>query len=116
MAMGCIRSGRTVKGKVTTEIRYYLTTLTEVAVLASPAHGHLGIENKPHRVRPFGKIAREIGKTVRRRTWRYYGKITLNLLRLEPTEKYGTRKFSLNRTRLYASYEPADRGNTSNTT
>ncbi|MDR1030386.1 MAG: hypothetical protein LBL76_05890 [Treponema sp.] len=26
--------------------------------------------------------------------------------RLEPTEKYRTRKFSLNRERLYASYEP----------
>jgi hypothetical protein len=33
-------------------------------------------------------------------------KITLNLIRLEPTEKYRTRKFSLNRKRLYASYEP----------
>jgi hypothetical protein len=31
-------------------------------------------------------------------------KITLNLLRLEPTEKYRTQKLSLNRKRLYASY------------
>jgi hypothetical protein len=33
-------------------------------------------------------------------------KITLNLIRQEPTEKYGTRKFSLKRKRRYASYEP----------
>jgi hypothetical protein len=33
-------------------------------------------------------------------------KMRLNLIRLEPTEKYGSRKFSLNRKRLYASYEP----------
>jgi hypothetical protein len=35
-----------------------------------------------------------------------YRKITLNLIRLELTEKYRSRKFSLNRKRLYASYEP----------
>ena len=33
-------------------------------------------------------------------------KITLNLIRLEPTEKYGKQKFSLGRKRLYASYNP----------
>ena len=33
-------------------------------------------------------------------------KITVKLLRLEPTEKYGKRKLSLNRKRLYASYKP----------
>jgi hypothetical protein len=33
-------------------------------------------------------------------------KITLNLLRLEPTEKYQKQKLSLNRKRLYASYNP----------
>jgi hypothetical protein len=33
-------------------------------------------------------------------------KITLNLIRLEPAEKYRTQKLSLNRKRLHASYNP----------
>jgi hypothetical protein len=34
-----------------------------------------------------------------------FTEVTLNLIRLEPTEKYRKQKFSLNRKRLYASYE-----------
>jgi len=33
-------------------------------------------------------------------------KITLNLIRLEPIEKYENQKFSLGRKRFYASYNP----------
>jgi hypothetical protein len=33
-------------------------------------------------------------------------KITLNLIRLEKTEKYRKQKLSLTRKRLYASYNP----------
>ena len=33
-------------------------------------------------------------------------KICLNLIRLEPTEKYEKQKLSVNRKRLYASYNP----------
>jgi hypothetical protein len=33
-------------------------------------------------------------------------KITLNLIRLEKTEEYQKEKFSLNRKRLYPSYNP----------
>jgi len=33
-------------------------------------------------------------------------KITLNLIRLGPTEKYQKQKLSVNRKRLYASYNP----------
>ena len=33
-------------------------------------------------------------------------KITLNLIRLEPTEKFETQKFSLGRKRMFASYNP----------
>jgi predicted transposase YbfD/YdcC len=47
-AMGCIRSTRTVKGKVTVELRYYLTTLTDAAVFARSVRTHWGIENKLH--------------------------------------------------------------------
>jgi predicted transposase YbfD/YdcC len=67
-----------------------------------------GIENKPHWV--LDAVFRE--DYARNRKDRSAAdpavvrKITLNLIRLEPTEKYGSRKFSLNRKRLYASYEP----------
>jgi hypothetical protein len=33
-------------------------------------------------------------------------KITLNLIRLEPTEKFEKQRFTLGRKRLYASYNP----------
>jgi predicted transposase YbfD/YdcC len=48
MAMGCIRSIRTVKGVMTTEHRYYLTTLTEEGEFARSVRSHWGIENKLH--------------------------------------------------------------------
>jgi hypothetical protein len=40
--MGCIRSTRTVKGVVTTGIRYYLTTFADVAALAHSVCTHWG--------------------------------------------------------------------------
>jgi predicted transposase YbfD/YdcC len=108
MAMGCIRSTRTVKGKVTTEIRYYLTTLTEVAAFARSVRTHWGIENRLHWV--LDVVFREDDARNRKEhsaaNMALLRKITLNLIRLEPTEKYRSRKFSLNRKRLYASYEP----------
>jgi predicted transposase YbfD/YdcC len=74
-AMGCIRSMRTVKGTVTRERRYYLTTLTDVGEFARSARHHWGIENKLHWVMwRFGKIPHGTGKTTRRRTWRYCGR------------------------------------------
>ncbi|MDR1203089.1 MAG: ISAs1 family transposase [Tannerellaceae bacterium] len=106
--MGCIRSTRTVKGKVTTEIRYYLTTLTEVAAFARSVRTHWGIENRLHWV--LDVVFREDDARNRKEhsaaNMALLRKITLNLIRLEPTEKYRSRKFSLNRKRLYASYEP----------
>jgi predicted transposase YbfD/YdcC len=108
MAMGCIRSRRTVKGVVTTELRYYLTTLTDVAVFARSVRTHWGIENKLHWI--LDVVFREDYARNRKdhsaANLAIIRKITLNLLRLEPTEKYRSQKLSLNRKRLYASYEP----------
>jgi hypothetical protein len=42
MAMGCVRSTRTVKGVVTTELRYFLTTLTDVGEFARSVRSHWG--------------------------------------------------------------------------
>jgi predicted transposase YbfD/YdcC len=108
MAMGCIRSTRTVKEKVTVELRYYLTTLTDADVFARSVRTHWGIENRLHWV--LDVVFREDYARNRKdhsaANLAVVRKITLNLLRLEPTEKYRTRKLSLNRKRLYASYEP----------
>jgi predicted transposase YbfD/YdcC len=108
MAMGCIRSTRAVKGKVTTEIWYYLTTLMEVTAFVRSVRTHWGIENKLHWV--LDVVFREDYARNRKdhsaANLTLLRKITLNLIRLEPTEKYGIRKFSRNRKRLYASYEP----------
>jgi predicted transposase YbfD/YdcC len=108
MAMGCIRSTRMVPGVVTTEIRYYLTTLTDVTAFAHSVRSHWGIENKLHWVLDvaFREDYARNRKDHSAANLAILRKITLNLLRLEPTGKYRTRKLSLNRKRLYASYEP----------
>jgi predicted transposase YbfD/YdcC len=108
MAMGCIRSTRAVQGKVAPEIRYYLRALTEVAAFASSVRSHWGIENRLHWVLDvvFWKDYARNRKDHSVANLTLLQKIALNLIRLEPTEKYRTRKFSFNRKRLYASYEP----------
>jgi predicted transposase YbfD/YdcC len=108
MARGCIRSTRTVKGGITQEISYYLTTLTDVGEFTRSVRSHWGIENKLHWVLDvaFREDDERNRKDHSAANLAILRKITLNLLRLEPTEKYGKRKLSLNRKRLYASYEP----------
>jgi predicted transposase YbfD/YdcC len=106
--IGCIRSTRTVKDVTTTENRYYLTTLTDVAQFARSARTHWGIENKLHWTldvafrEDYGRNRKDhsAANLAVLRT------ITLNLIRLEPTEKFIKQKLSINRKRLYASYEP----------
>jgi predicted transposase YbfD/YdcC len=98
----------TLKGVVTTEIRYYMTTLTDVTAFAHSVRGHLGIENKLHWMLDvaFREDYARNRKDHSAANLAILRKITLNLIRLEPMEKYRTRKFSLNRKQLYASYEP----------
>jgi predicted transposase YbfD/YdcC len=97
MAMGCIRSTRTVQGVVTREIRYYLTTLTDVGEFARSVRSHWGIENKLHWVLDvaFREDYARNRKDHSAANLAILRKITLNLLRLEPTEKYGKQKLSL---------------------
>jgi predicted transposase YbfD/YdcC len=108
MALGCIRSTRTIKGVTTTELRYYLTTLTDVVAFAHSARRHWGIENKLHWMLDvaFREDYARNRKDHSAANLTILRKIVLNLIRLEPTDKYRKRKLSLNRKRLYASYEP----------
>jgi predicted transposase YbfD/YdcC len=108
MAMGCIRSARIIKGVVTTELRYYLTALTDAAAFARSVRTHWGIENKPRWMLDvaFREDYARNGEDHSAANLAIIRKITLNLIRLEPAEEYHKQKFSLNRKRLYASYEP----------
>jgi predicted transposase YbfD/YdcC len=105
-AFGCVRSSRTAKEKTTVEYRYFLTSLTDTAQFARSVRSHWGIENKLHWVLDvaFREDYARNRKDHSAANLAVLRKITLNLLRLEPTEKYERQKLSLNRKRLYASY------------
>jgi predicted transposase YbfD/YdcC len=107
-AFGCIRSSRTVKEITTIEYRYFLTSLTDATQFARSVRAHWGIENKLHWT--LDVVFREDYARNRKdhsaANLAVLRKITLNLLRLETTEKLGKQKLSLGRKRLYASYNP----------
>jgi predicted transposase YbfD/YdcC len=107
-AFGCIRSSRTVKETATTECRYFLTSLTDTTQFARSVRSHWGIENKLHWTLDvaFREDYARNRKDHSAANLAVLRKITLNLIRLEPTEKYEKQKFSLGRKRMYASYNP----------
>ena len=107
-AFGCVRSSRTIKEKTTVEYRYFLTSLTTIAQFATSVRSHWGIENKLHWTLDvaFREDYARNRKDHSAANLAVLRKITLNLLRLEPTGKYEKQKLSLNRKRLYASYNP----------
>ena len=105
-AFGCIRSSRTINERTTTEYRYFLTSLADATQFAHAVRRHWGIENKLHWT--LDVVFREDYARNRKdhsaANLAALRKITLNLIRLEPTEKIGNQKLSVNRKRLYASY------------
>jgi predicted transposase YbfD/YdcC len=107
-AFGCIRSTRTVKEATSIVYRYFLTSLTDTAQFAHSVRSHWGIENKVHWTLDvaFREDYARNRKDHSAANLAVLRKITLNLIRLEPTEKYEKQKLSVNRKRLYASYNP----------
>jgi len=107
-AFGCIRSSRTIKENTTTEYRYFLTSLCDTTVFAHSVRAHWGIENKLHWTLDvaFREDYARNRKDHSAANLAVIRKICLNLIRQEPTEKYEKQKLSLNRKRLYASYNP----------
>jgi predicted transposase YbfD/YdcC len=105
-AFGCIRSSRTIKEVTTTMYRYFLTSLTDTAQFARSVRAHWGIENNLHWTLDvaFREDYASNRKDHSAANLAVLRKITLNLIRLEPTEKYEKQKFSLGRKRMYASY------------
>jgi predicted transposase YbfD/YdcC len=105
-AFGCVRSTRTVKEITTTECRYFLTSLTDTAQFAQSVRSHWGIENKLHWTLDvaFREDYARNRKDHSAANLAVLRKITLNLIRLESTEKLGKQKLSIGRKRLYASF------------
>jgi predicted transposase YbfD/YdcC len=105
---GCIRSIRTVKNSTSIEYRYFLTSLADTAQFARSVRAHWGIENKLHWTLDvaFREDYARNRKDHSAANLAVLRKITLNLIRLEPTETYLKQKLSVNRKRLYASYNP----------
>jgi predicted transposase YbfD/YdcC len=97
---------RTIKEVTTTVYRYFLTSLTDTAQFARSVRAHWGIENNLHWALDvaFREDYARNRKDHSAANLAVLRKITLNLIRLEPTEKYEKQKFSLGRKRLYASY------------
>ena len=107
-AFGCIRSSRTVKEKTTVVYRYFLTSLSDTTQFAHSVRAHWGIENKLHWTLDvaFREDYARNRKDHSAANLAVLRKICLNLIRMEPTEKYEKQKFSLGRKRMYASYNP----------
>jgi predicted transposase YbfD/YdcC len=95
-AFGCIRSRRTIGTRTTTECRSFLTSLTNTASFVQPVRAHGGIENKLHWTLDvaFREDYARNRKDHSAANLAILRKITLNLIRLEPTEKFKRQKFS----------------------
>ncbi|MDR0472659.1 MAG: ISAs1 family transposase, partial [Treponema sp.] len=107
-AFGCIRSSRTIKEVTTAECRCFLASLADTAQFARSVRAHWGVENKLHWAldAAFREDYARNRKDRSAADLAVLRKTTLNLIRLEPTEKYEKQKLSLGRKRLYASYNP----------
>ncbi|MDR2729585.1 MAG: ISAs1 family transposase [Treponema sp.] len=103
-----MRFSRTVKEVTAIEYRYFLTSLTNTTQFARSVRSHWGIENKPCWTLDvvFRKDYVRNRKDHSAANLAVLIKITLNLIRMEKTEKYYKQKFSLNRKRTYAYYNP----------
>lgn len=98
-SVGMVESTREVDGQVTTERRYYLSSLkSDVQTFARAVRGHWGVENKLHWVmdvcfREDQSRAREGYAAENLATLR---RLALNLLKRETTKKRGIRGKQLN--------------------
>lgn len=91
-SLACIQSIRTHKGKTTTEIRYYITSLpSEAKRLAEIAREHWGVENKLHWHLDvsFGEDGSNIRMDHAAENFSLARKMALNLLRADTSKKVG---------------------------
>lgn len=93
-SVAVVEATRTVRGVVSTERRYYLTSLTaEGARLAGAVRGHWEVENCVHWVLDvqLGEDAHGLRQTQAVENLATLRALTLNLLRRDRTEKVGVR-------------------------
>ena len=107
-AFGCIRSSRTIGNETAHETRYYMTTLTNVDQFAHAVRSHWGIENGLHWTLDvsFKEDYARNRKDHAPANMAILRKITLNLIKMEPTERFYNKKLSVHRKQLYAAYHP----------
>jgi predicted transposase YbfD/YdcC len=102
-AIGAVWSETERNGKLCTEHRYYLTTLTNIQPFADAVRAHWGIENSLHWcldvVFNEDRCRSRVGNTAE--NFAVIRKIVLNILKSFPTEKHTT----LNAKRLRCQYD-----------
>jgi predicted transposase YbfD/YdcC len=97
VAVGRVESSRKVGDKTSTECRYYLCSVTEVARFAEAVRGHWSIENQQHGVLDvqFGEDANRAGKDHSAENLALIRRMALNLLRRDSQAKDSLRRRKL---------------------
>ncbi len=89
-SIAMVRSHRTLNGKTSQEVRYYITSLEPIAKrVASVVRNHWGIENKVHWVLDVGFLEdlSQISTGHAAENFAILRRLTLNVIRLDPDKK-----------------------------
>lgn len=99
-AVAMVETVRESKDKITTERRYYLTSLTDLAVVANTIRNHWSIENAQHWVLDviFGEDGQKSLQRNEKANKALLTKVALNLIRAN-----GNEKLSVKRSKMRAS-------------
>lgn len=97
VAVGRVESSREVGDKTSTECRYYLCSVTEVARFAEAVRGHWSIENQQHWILDvqFGEDANRARKDHSAENLALIRRMALNLLRRDSQAKDSLRRRKL---------------------
>lgn len=95
-----VESIREMKGKITTERRYYLTSLTDLTTIADTVRNHWSIENSQHWVLDviYGEDAQKSLERNEKANKALLTRTALNLIRAN-----GDEKLSVKRSKMRAS-------------
>ena len=93
-AVVMVESIREMKGKVTTERRYYLTSLTDLTTIADTIRNHWSIENSQHWVLDviYGEDAQKSLERNEKANKALLTRTALNLIRANGDEKLSVKR------------------------